>query len=72
MIERFNKYGICLAPSSKYDIMDEIGKHNLGKAVKLVKGKKSFVIVLDNIDWTLQVHDAKIIKIRVYTQLHRA
>lgn len=39
--------------------MDEIGKHNLDKAVKLVKGKKSFVIVLDNIDWTLQVHDAR-------------
>ena len=59
LIERFNKYGICLAPSSKYDIMDEIGKHNLDKAVELVKGKKSFVIVLDNIDWTLQAHDAR-------------
>ena len=59
LIERFNKYGICLTPSSKYDIMEEIGKHNLDKAVELVKGKKSFVIVLDNIDWTLQVHDAR-------------
>ena len=39
--------------------MEEIGKHNLDKAVELVKGKKSFVIVLDNIDWTLQVHDAR-------------
>ena len=40
-------------------IMDEIGKHHLEKAVELVKEKKSFVIVLDNIDWTEKVHDAR-------------
>lgn len=39
--------------------MDEIGKHYLDKAVELVKEKKSFVIVLDNIDWTERVHDER-------------
>ena len=54
-----NKYGICLGPTSKYKIMDEIGGHHLDKAVELVRKNQSFVIVLDNIDWTARVHDAR-------------
>ena len=39
--------------------MDEIGKHHLERAAKLVRDGHSFVIVLDNIDWEVQVHDAR-------------
>ncbi|CAB4032541.1 Hypothetical predicted protein [Paramuricea clavata] len=59
LIERLNKYGICLVSGRKYEIMDKIGKHHLEKAIELVKEKKSFVIVLDNIDWTQKVYDAQ-------------
>jgi len=41
----------------KYTIQEDIGHHFLGNAVQLVKEGKKFVLVLDNIDWDLKVHD---------------
>ena len=43
----------------KYNIQKEIGKHFLDKAVQLVKERKTFVFVIDNIDWMLKVHDMR-------------
>ena len=41
----------------KYNIQEEIGQHFLDQAVQLVKEGKTFVFVIDNIDWMLKVHD---------------
>ena len=41
----------------KYTIQEEIGKHCFDQAVQLVREGKTFVFVIDNIDWTLKVHD---------------
>ena len=43
----------CLEKSMKYKIQDEIGNHFFDHAVKLVQEGKTFVFVLDNIDWDL-------------------
>ena len=43
----------------KYTIQEEIGKHCLDQAVELVREGKTFVLVIDNIDWTLKVHDMR-------------
>lgn len=38
---------------------EEIGKYFLDKAAQLVKEGKTFVFVIDNIDWMLKVHDMR-------------
>ena len=43
----------------KYKIQDEVGTHFLDHAVELVKKGKTFVFVLDNIDWDVKVHDMR-------------
>ena len=43
----------------KYTIQEEIGLHFLDQAVELVKQGKKFVLVLDNIDWDVKVHDIR-------------
>ena len=43
----------------KYTIQEEIGKHCFDQAVQLVREGKTFVFVIDNIDWTLKVHDMR-------------
>ena len=43
----------------KYKIQDEIGNHFLDHAIKLVQEGKTFVFVLDNIDWDVKVHDMR-------------
>lgn len=56
MIERFNKYGICLESSSKYPLLDEIGSYYIDVAAEQIKAGKKFVFVLDNIDWDVKAH----------------
>jgi len=41
----------------KYTIQEKIGKHFLDHGVQLLKEGKIFVLVLDNIDWDVKVHD---------------
>ena len=43
----------------KYTIQDEIGQHFLDHAVELLKQGRKFVLVLDNIDWDVRVHDMR-------------
>lgn len=43
----------------KYTVQEEIGKHFLDRAVQLLKEGKTFVLVLDNIDWDVKVHDMR-------------
>ena len=43
----------------KYTVQEEIGKHFLDHAVQLLKEGKTFVFVLDNIDWDVKVHDMR-------------
>lgn len=43
----------------KYNILDEIGNHFMDLAVKKVQEGKTFVFVLDNIDWMEKVHDMR-------------
>lgn len=43
----------------KYPLLDEIGEHFMDKAVELVKKGHKFIYVLDNIDWTVKVHDVR-------------
>ena len=43
----------------KYTIQEDIGRHFLDNAVQLVKEGKKFVLVLDNIDWDVKVHDMR-------------
>ncbi|XP_028409312.1 uncharacterized protein LOC114531912 [Dendronephthya gigantea] len=59
LIDRFNKYGLCLSFSNKYVVLDDIGKHFLDRAVELVKSGMKFVYVVDNIDWEEKVHDMR-------------
>ena len=54
-----HKYGVCLSKSMKYTVQEEIGKHFLDHALQLLKEGKSFVLVLDNIDWDVKVHDMR-------------
>jgi len=57
LLERFHSYGATLGWTMKYTIQEDIGHHFLDNAVQLVKEGKKFVLVLDNIDWDLKVHD---------------
>lgn len=59
MFDRLNKYGFCLEKSNKYTILDEIGNHFLDKAVEQVKAGQWFTFVIDNIDWTVKVHEMR-------------
>lgn len=43
----------------KYTIQEEIGKYFLDHVVQLVKEGRSFVFVLDNVDWDVKVHDMR-------------
>ena len=43
----------------KYTVQEEIGKHFLDHALQLLKEGKSFVLVLDNTDWDVKVHDMR-------------
>ncbi len=58
-MKRFQKLGLSLDPSKKYDILDEIGLHFLDQAVELTRSGGEFSIVLDNIDWEIKVHDMR-------------
>ena len=58
-MKRFQKYGLCLDPSKKYSLLDEIGSHFLDLAIELTRQGKSFSIVLDNIDWEIRAHDVR-------------
>ena len=59
MIDQLNKYGICLDPTKKYTILDDIGSQFIVKAAEMVKSGHKFVYVLDNIDWEERVHDMR-------------
>lgn len=50
---------MCLEPSSKYNILEGIGKHFIDRAAELVKSGHTFVYVLDNIDWDEKAHDMR-------------
>jgi len=41
----------------KYTIQENIGSHFLDHAVQQLKEGKKFVLVLDNIDWEVKIHD---------------
>ena len=43
----------------KYPLLEEIGEHFMDQALKLVRNGEKFVYVLDNIDWTVKVHDMR-------------
>lgn len=59
MIADLNKYGFCLEPKMKYNVLNEIGNHFLDRAAELVKAGYRFVYVLDNIDWEEKAHDMR-------------
>ena len=48
-----------MVPTMKYTIQENIGSHFLDLAVEMVKEGKTFVFVLDNIDWEVKVHDMR-------------
>jgi hypothetical protein len=43
----------------KYPILEDIGNHFMDQAVDLVKKGHNFVYVMDNIDWTIKVHEMR-------------
>ena len=43
----------------KYTIQEEIGKHFLDRAARLLKEGKKLVFVLDNIDWDVKAHSMR-------------
>ena len=53
------KYGFCLQPNAKYQLLDEIGDHFMDRAVQLFKSGVKFVYVLDNIDGKEKAHDVR-------------
>jgi hexokinase len=59
LIGRLNKYGICVDPTKKYTILDDIGEEFIDKALEMVKSGDMFFYVLDNIDWEEQAHDMR-------------
>ena len=59
MIDQLNKYGICLDPTKKYTILDDIGSQFIAKAAEMVRSGHKFVYVLDNIEWEKKVHDMR-------------
>ena len=48
-----------MVPAMKPKIQENIGSHFLDHADELVKEGKKFVLVLDNIDWEVKVHDMR-------------
>lgn len=58
-MKRFQKLGLSLDPSKKYDILDENGLHFLDQAVELTGSGREFSVALDNIDWEIKVHDMR-------------
>ena len=48
-----------MVPLMKYKIQENMGHHFLDRAVQMVKEGKTFVLVLDNIDWEVKVHDMR-------------
>ena len=71
LIDRFNKFGLCLSFSNKYVVLDDVGKHFLDRAVEFVKSGMKFVYVVDNIDWEDRVHDMRAIgQYRVKNSFH--
>lgn len=50
---------ICLEPKMKYTLLEEIGDHFMDHAIELIKKGCKYVFVLDNIDWTIRVHDMR-------------
>ena len=58
-MNRLNRYGLCLTSQMKYPILDDIGNHFMDHAVELVKKGHKFVFVMDNIDWTIKVHEMR-------------
>ena len=59
VLNKLNKYGLCLTSQMKYPILDDIGNHFMDRAVELVKKGHKFVFVMDNIDWTIEVHEMR-------------
>ncbi|XP_028417961.1 uncharacterized protein LOC114542661 [Dendronephthya gigantea] len=59
LIAHLHKYGICLEPKMKYQILDDIGTQFFTHAAKLVQSGHKFVYVLDNIDWEEKAHDMR-------------
>lgn len=59
MVVLNNKYGVCSSHSNKYPVLDDIGCHFLDHAVELVKARKQFVYVVNNIDRVEKVHDIR-------------
>ena len=43
----------------KYTVQEEVRKHFFDHAVQLLKEGKTFVLVLNNIDWDVKVHDMR-------------
>ena len=43
----------------KYTVQEEVRKHFLDHAVQLLKEGKTFVLVLNNIDWDVKVHEMR-------------
>ena len=58
-MKRFQKNGLCLDPSKKYSLLDEIGSDFLDLAIELTRQGKSFSIVLDNIEREIRAHDVR-------------
>jgi hypothetical protein len=50
---------VCLDPSRKYSILDDVGKQFIDHAAQLIKSGHKFVYVLDNIDWEEKAHDVR-------------
>ena len=44
----------------KYPLLEEIGEHFMDQALELVRKGERFVYVLDNIDWTVKVHEMRL------------
>ena len=57
--QRFSIYGVLLVPTMKNNIQDDIGNHFLDHAVQRLKAGKKFVLILDNIDWDVKVHNKR-------------
>ena len=59
MTDQLNKYGVCLDPTKKYTIFDDIWSQFIAKAAEMVRSGHKFVYVLDNIHWEEKVHDTR-------------
>ena len=60
LFDRPNKYVFfCLEKFSQYITLNKIGNHFLDKVVEQGKAGKTFTFVIDNIDWTVNVHEMR-------------